>query len=70
MDRRVGGGPLRTAVDRGGGLVDPRVGGRPLRGDPCIAVVEAENWWVVDCPTQMTVQSTMTNAKEHNREIC
>ena len=31
MDRRVGGGPLRTAVDRGDRPVDQRVGGRPLR---------------------------------------
>ena len=50
-------------IDR---LVDRRDGGRPLRRDPCTAVGEAG---MVDCPTQMTVQSTVTNAKEHNRGL-
>ena len=43
-------------------------GGSTIEEGPvqCTAVGEVG---VFDCPTQMTVQSTTTNAKEHNREI-
>ena len=46
VDRRVGGGLLRTSVDRGDRPVDQRVGGGPLRRDPCTAVGELGGGWL------------------------